>query len=211
VENASLEIEAGEIVGVIGPSGAGKSTLVDLLVGLLEPETGRITIGGEDGGGVAGVIGYVPQTIFLIDDTLRKNIAFGVDVESIDHDAVARAVTDAQLEDFIAQLPEGLDTVVGEQGVRLSGGQRQRIGLARALYRDPSLMILDEATSALDVDTEKEVMRAVRGLRGRKTVIIISHRLSTVADADRIITIADGKVEMKARRSTVTNQAGSRW
>lgn len=197
IRNVSLSIRPGETIGIIGPSGAGKSTLVDLLIGLLEPTTGAVTLDGRDVGQRAGcrdIIGYVPQSIFLTDESLRKNIAFGVPEDEIDTDAVLRALREAQLDEFVANLPQGLDTKVGERGVRLSGGQRQRIGLARALYRDPAILVLDEATSALDVDTERDVMRAVRGFHGRKTVIIISHRLATVSGCDRLLSVRDGEV-----------------
>jgi ABC-type multidrug transport system fused ATPase/permease subunit len=139
-------------------------------------------------------IGYVPQTIYLTDDTLRRNVAFGLPVSEIDEAAVKRAVAAAQLDDLVATLPERLDTMVGERGIRLSGGQRQRIGIARALYHDPPVLVLDEATSALDVDTEREVMKAVTALQGRKTLLVVAHRLSTVEHCDRIYRLDRGCV-----------------
>jgi len=139
-------------------------------------------------------IGYVPQSIYLIDDTLRSNIAFGVPPEQVDEKSVLRALYAAQLEAFVGALPEGLDTVVGERGVRLSGGQRQRIGIARALYHDPSVLVLDEATSALDYETEQGVMEAVRALHGAKTIIIVAHRISTVMHCDTVVRLEQGAV-----------------
>ena len=139
-------------------------------------------------------IGYVPQTIFLTDDTLRRNVAFGLASEQIDEDAVLRAIRAAQLDDFIAELPEGLDTVVGERGVRLSGGQRQRIGIARALYHDPAVLVLDEATSALDTETERGLMQAITAMHGRKTILIVAHRLSTVAYCERLYRLECGRI-----------------
>ena len=192
----SFRVARGEAVGIIGTSGAGKSTLVDVLLGLLSPTSGRVCVDGKD---IADhrrwwqdQVGYVPQTIYLTDDTLLNNIAFGLPEQQVDREAVVRAVTAAQLDDFVQSLPDGLDTVVGERGVRLSGGQRQRIGIARALYHDPSVLVLDEATSALDSETESGVMEAVQGLLGKKTVIIVAHRTTTVAYCNRILRFEDG-------------------
>ncbi|MFN4279819.1 ABC transporter ATP-binding protein [Thermosynechococcus sp.] len=194
----SLTIKQGEMVGFVGASGAGKTTLVDLILGLLEPCQGDIRVDGESiYGNLARwqrQIGYIPQTIYLSDDTLRHNIAFGLPTEQIDETALWRAVEAAQLAEFVAGLPAGLDTVVGERGVRLSGGQRQRIGIARALYHNPSVLIMDEATAALDNQTEAGVMDAIQALSGEKTIIMIAHRLSTVIACDRLYLIADGQV-----------------
>jgi ABC-type multidrug transport system fused ATPase/permease subunit len=185
-------------VGIIGPSGSGKSTLIDVLLGMLVPAQGQVTVDGEDIHENLrrwqDQIGYVPQAIFLTDDTLRRNVAFGIADEEIDDAAVDRALAAAQLEEFIASLPEGKQTMVGERGVRLSGGQRQRIGIARALYHDPSVLVLDEATSALDTATEQEVMQAVTALHGTKTIVIIAHRLTTVAGCDRLYRLQEGSV-----------------
>lgn len=198
VKDVSLAIQHGESVGFIGGSGAGKSTLIDLILGLLTPDSGRVAVDGVDIRtnlrGWKDQIGYVPQSIFLTDDTLRRNVAFGLPNDRIDEAAVMRAVRAAQLEEFAASLPKGLDTVVGERGVRLSGGQRQRIGIARALYYDPAVLVLDEATSSLDLATEREVMQAVYALQGSKTLLIVAHRLSTVASCDRLYRVEDGQV-----------------
>ena len=194
----SLFVPAGSVVGVIGDTGAGKSTLVDVLLGLLPPSAGRVLVDGQD---IAGRerswqrrIGYVPQHIALLDDSIRRNIAFGRADQDIDHNAVARAMEAAQLTSFVKQLPRGLDTVIGERGVKLSGGERQRIGLARALYRDPDVLMLDEATSALDSGTETRVMDAIMALRGDKTVVIVAHRLSTVARCDVVFRMQAGSL-----------------
>lgn len=198
LDGVCLSIPRGAAVGIIGGSGAGKSTLVDVILGLLEPTSGELTVDGHDVGRNSrswlDCVGYVPQQIYLADDTLRRNIAFGLNDAEIDESAVIKAVETAQLKKFIATLPDGLDTVVGERGVRLSGGQRQRIGIARALYYDPAVLVLDEATSALDNDTEKEVMAAVDSLHGEKTLVIVAHRLSTVSHCDVIYRIDHGRV-----------------
>jgi ABC-type multidrug transport system fused ATPase/permease subunit len=194
----SLQVQRGESVGFIGASGAGKSTLVDLLLGLLAPDSGEVLVNGRDIHQSLRAwqdqIGYVPQTIYLTDDSLRCNVAFGLPKDQIDDAAVWRAVRAAQLEEFVRELPHGLDTVVGERGVRLSGGQRQRIGIARALYHDPGVLVLDEATSSLDTATEREVMQAVRALHGTKTILIVAHRISTVEHCDRIYRLEKGEL-----------------
>lgn len=194
----SLTIKQGEMVGFVGSSGAGKTTIVDLILGLLEPCQGDIRIDGEsiyqNLPQWQRQIGYIPQTIYLSDDTLRRNIAFGLPDAAVDEMALIAAVKAAQLWDFVSTLPNGLETVVGERGVRLSGGQRQRIGIARALYHNPSVLIMDEATAALDNRTEAGVMDAIQALSGEKTVIMIAHRLSTVMDCDRLYLMANGQV-----------------
>jgi ABC-type multidrug transport system fused ATPase/permease subunit len=192
----SLAIRRGESIGFVGASGAGKSTLVDILLGLLQPDSGEIKVDGrniqENLRAWQSQIGYVPQSIFLTDDTLRRNVAFGLPDEVIDDDAVKKAMEAAQLEDFLSELPEGFETVVGERGIRLSGGQRQRIGIARALYHDPAVLVLDEATSSLDMATEQGVMEAVKALQRKKTVIIVAHRLSTIEHCDRVYRLQGG-------------------
>lgn len=198
LDGVTILIKKGESVGFIGPSGSGKSSLVDIILGLLFPTSGEILIDGIDiknnFRGWQDEIGYVPQTIYLTDNTLRSNIAFGIAKDEIDDVAVRRSLKAAQLDDFVAGLKDGLDTTVGERGVRLSGGQRQRIGIARALYHNPPVLVLDEATSALDSETERGVMEAVNALHGNKTLIIVAHRLSTVAGCDRLYRLDKGKV-----------------
>jgi len=199
----SLTIRRGESIGVVGPSGAGKSTLADLLVGLLRPSSGRILIDGQDlfdrRFAWKHRVGYVPQSIFLLDDSLTRNIAFGFADAEISLERVRAVVRMVQLEQLVATLPAGLDTVVGERGVRFSGGERQRIGIGRALYHDPDLLVFDEATSALDQGTEAEVTRAIESLQGRKTLLVIAHRLATVRHCDRLVFIADGRIRACGR------------
>lgn len=194
----NIQILKGTSVGFIGESGAGKSTLVDILIGLLEPSFGAVKLDGVDirTGMVSWQrkIGYIPQSIFLKDDSLLCNVAFGVAEEQIDVRAVELAVRLARLDEFVGSLPGGLETEVGERGVRLSGGQRQRIGIARALYHNPEVLVLDEATSALDVQTESEVMGAVNALHGQKTIIIVAHRMSTVERCDRLYRLEAGRI-----------------
>jgi len=203
LNDIALTIRRGTSVGFIGTSGAGKSTLVDVILGLLTPNGGQVMIDGIDIQsnlrGWQDQIGYVPQSIFLTDDTLRRNVAFGLSEDLIDEAAVFRAIKSAQLEEFVASLPQGVDTLVGERGVRLSGGQRQRIGIARALYHDPEILVLDEATSALDMATEKSVMEAINALHGDKTLLIIAHRLSTVAHCDWVYRMEKGYVVEEGR------------
>ncbi len=208
LDNLSLSISRGSSVGFIGASGAGKTSLIDVVLGLLPPEKGCVNVDGvsiyDNLRAWQNLIGYVPQTIYLIDDSVRRNIAFGLSNDLIDDAAVRRAVKAAQLEQFISNLPDGLDTLVGERGIRLSGGQRQRIGIARALYHEPEVLVLDEATSALDLDTEKEVMNAIDMLQGSKTLIIIAHRLSTVARCDRVYKIKNGQIIAEGDFDAVT-------
>ena len=199
INDVTLEIKKNTSVAFIGPSGAGKTTIVDVMLGIQKNQSGSITVDGTDirdaMSGWHKKIGYIPQVIYLMDDTIRNNIAFGQKPELIDDNLVWKALEDAQLKDFVAGLDEGLDTMVGELGTRLSGGQRQRIGIARALYRQPELLVLDEATSALDNETEKAVMEAIDSLHGKLTLIIIAHRLSTIKNCDVVYEIKDGKVE----------------
>jgi ABC-type multidrug transport system fused ATPase/permease subunit len=195
-----LAIAAKSTVGIVGGTGAGKTTVIDLLLGLLHPDAGQILIDGRPLGRETlrawqRSIGYVPQTIFLADDTIAANIAFGVAPADVDPRLVEQAARAANLHDFITgELPGGYATMVGERGLRLSGGQRQRIGIARALYRDPAVLVLDEATSALDNLTERAVMEAVRALGGQKTIVMIAHRLTTVEACDKIILLEQGRV-----------------
>ena len=198
LDGVSLKINKGEYVGFIGTSGSGKSTLVDVILGLLSPDSGDVKVDGKNIQLALrqwqDQIGYVPQAIYLTDDSLRRNVAFGLSNEQIDDVSVQRAIKAAQLEEFVSSLPKGIETVVGERGVRLSGGQRQRIGIARALYHDPAVLVLDEATSALDGATEISVMETVTALHDSKTIIVIAHRLSTVEGCDRLFQLEHGKI-----------------
>ena len=194
----NISIRKGESIGFVGPSGSGKSTLVDIVLGLLTPTSGEVQVDKEniqaDLRSWQDQIGYVPQSVYLTDDTLRNNVAFGIPPVRIDEGALNRAIQAAQLDTFVVSQPDGLDTVVGERGVRLSGGQLQRIGIARALYHDPSVLVLDEATSALDTLTEKGVMNSVEALQGSKTLLIVAHRLSTVKHCSRLYQLDRGRV-----------------
>lgn len=196
LKNANLEIQKNTSVALIGASGAGKTTAADLILGILEPQEGTITIDGVDIKKCMRSwhedIGYIPQVIYLMDDNIRANVAFGIPESEIDDAAIEKALQEAQLDQFVHALPDGLDTMVGDRGVRLSGGQRQRIGIARALYRNPNVLVLDEATSALDSDTEREVMEAIDGLHGTRTLIVIAHRLSTIQKCDKIYEVGNG-------------------
>jgi ABC-type multidrug transport system fused ATPase/permease subunit len=205
LKNCTFSIPVGQSVGIIGSSGSGKSTLIDIVMGLLQPESGRILIDESDINqsfsslrGWQNQIGYVNQSIYLTDDTLRKNVAFGINEKNIDEEAIERAIKAAQLDEFINSLPDRLETMVGERGVRLSGGQRQRIGIARALYHNPPVLVLDEATSALDQITEQGVMESVKLLKG-KTIIIVAHRYSTIEHCDWIIKLSHGKLVEEGR------------
>jgi ABC-type multidrug transport system fused ATPase/permease subunit len=208
LDSINLDIEVGSMIGFIGASGAGKSTLIDCLLGLIQSTSGYISADGikitrDNVRSWQKNIGYVPQDIFLLDGSLRDNIGFGIPSESIDEEKIRSAVEKAQLTDFIASIPDGLDTKVGERGVRLSGGQRQRIGIARALYNNPSILFLDEATSALDIDTEREVMQAVEKLQGSATVLIIAHRYSTIENCDYLYKLEKGKIVAHGKPSAI--------
>ena len=198
-DHADMMIPVGKSVGIVGTSGAGKTTIVDILLGLLQLETGSILADGvevrEHYASWLKNIGYIPQTIFMIDSTIRRNVAFGYADEDIDDDKVWEALREAQLDEFVKGLPEGLDTSIGERGIRISGGQRQRIGIARALFEDPEVLVLDEATSALDNETEAAIMDSINRLHGRKTLIIIAHRLQTIEKCDMVYRVEDGKAQ----------------
>ncbi|MBR4208450.1 MAG: ABC transporter ATP-binding protein [Lachnospiraceae bacterium] len=200
-DHASLTIPVGKSVGIVGSSGAGKSTVVDVLLGLLKMQEGSIKADGvsvmekENYRRWLKNIGYIPQTIFMLDDTIRKNVAFGIAEDEISEERIWEVLKEAQLDEFVKSLPEGLDTGIGERGVRLSGGQRQRIGIARALYDDPEILILDEATSALDNDTEAAIMDSINRFMGRKTLLIIAHRLQTIEKCDMVYRVEDGKIK----------------
>lgn len=210
VYHINISIEKGKTIGLIGPSGSGKSTLVDIILGLLKPDNGMVSCDGIDirlnMRDWQNHIGYVPQAIFLTDDSIRRNIAFGVPDNEINEEAVIRSLQAAQLDEYVNNLPEGLDTFVGERGIRLSGGQRQRIGIARALYNDPPVLLLDEATSALDSVTETEVMKAVTALHGSKTIVIIAHRLSTVANCDWLYRLDKGCISEEGTPENMLNK-----
>ncbi len=196
-DHADLEIPVGSAVGIVGTSGAGKTTVVDIMLGLLQIEQGQILADGvevrDHYENWLKNIGYIPQTIFMIDDTIRKNVAFGYREEDIDEARVWEVLKEAQLDEFVRGLPQGLDTGIGERGIRLSGGQRQRIGIARALYEDPEVLVLDEATSALDNDTEGAIMESINRLHGKKTLVIIAHRLQTIEKCDMVYRVEHGK------------------
>jgi ABC-type multidrug transport system fused ATPase/permease subunit len=200
LDGVALSIPRNSSVAFVGPTGSGKSTLIDILVGLLQPHEGCVRVDGvpvtaENVRSWQASIGYVPQEAMLFDDTVLRNIVFGVEDEDVDRGRVERAARIARIHDFIVnELPNGYETVVGERGIRLSGGQRQRMGLARALYREPSVLILDEATSALDGVTEREVMEAIAGMRNQVTLILVAHRLTTVRDCDRIYLLDGGRI-----------------
>lgn len=200
-DHANVTIPVGKSVGIVGTTGSGKTTLVDVLLGLLKLESGDILADGEsvfnDYHGFLKNVGYIPQSIFMIDDSIRKNVAFGYADEDIDDEKVWYALKQAQLDEFVRSLPEGLDAGIGERGIRISGGQRQRIGIARALFEDPEVLIMDEATSALDNDTEKAIMESINYLHGKKTLIIIAHRLQTIEKCDNVYRVENGKITIE--------------
>lgn len=201
LKHANMRINIGQSVGIVGASGSGKTTAIDILLGLLYPQSGSVEVDGHDirenYDGWLSQLSYIPQNIFMLDDTIRANVAFGITTEEIDDKQVWKALEEAQLKEFVQSLPEGLDTSIGERGVRLSGGQRQRIGIARALYSDPQLLIFDEATSALDNETESAIMESINALHGKKTLIIIAHRLTTIQECDVIYRVENGKIVME--------------
>jgi ABC-type bacteriocin/lantibiotic exporter with double-glycine peptidase domain len=197
LSDLNLQIKKGESIGIIGESGAGKTTLADVILGILEPQSGKVEADGrsiyEEDTAWWKMIGYVPQNVFLLDDTIKNNILFGIAEEELDEERLDSAIDKAQLRNFVESQKDGVETVLGERGVRISGGQRQRIAIARALYYDPDVLVLDEATSALDNETENAVIDAINALQGEKTLIIIAHRLSTIEKCDKIVRIENGK------------------
>ena len=210
LKGIDISIPRGSAVGFVGSTGAGKSTLVDTILALLEPEKGGVFVDGVDirTSGVKSwqaTVGYVPQSVYLLDDTVRRNIAFGIADEDIDEDALQRAVATAQLGGLIKNQPEGINTRVGERGVRLSGGERQRIGIARALYQNPKVLIFDEATSSLDNNTERAIISAVEALKGERTIIMIAHRLTTVQNSDLLYFLKDGRIEASGTFTELQN------
>jgi len=198
-DHARMEIPVGAAVGIVGTSGSGKTTIVDIMLGLLDIQNGHILADGvevrDHYEGWLKNIGYIPQTIFMIDSTIRKNVAFGYADEDIDDNKVWEALKKAQLDEFVRSLPEGLDTSIGERGIRISGGQRQRIGIARALFEDPEVLVLDEATSALDNETEAAIMDSINSLHGQKTLVIIAHRLQTIEKCDMVYRVEEGQIK----------------
>lgn len=198
LDGANMTIPTGKSIGIIGTSGSGKTTAVDLLLGLLKPQSGTVCTDGkniqDDYEDWLSHISYIPQAIYMLDDSIRANVAFGQKKGQIDDDKVWHALEEAQLKDFIKSLPHGIETQIGERGVRLSGGQRQRIGIARALYTNPELVIFDEATSALDNETEAAIMESINHLHGKKTLVIIAHRLTTIEECDLIFRVENGKI-----------------
>ncbi len=204
--DAHMEVRKGQSVGIMGPSGAGKSTIVDILLGLLHVQAGAITCDGknifENYPSWLSKIGYIPQSIYLIDESIRDNIAFGIDADKIDDHRIWEVLEEAQLKSFVEELPEGLETTIGDRGVRISGGQRQRLGIARALYHNPEILVFDEATSALDGDTEAAVMEAVNSFHGKKTMVIIAHRLNTIEKCDIIYKVENEKITQKIGRAS---------
>lgn len=207
LDGLSMNIYKGDAIGLIGASGAGKTTLADTILGLLRPQEGAIYMDGVDVLTISTewskVIGYVPQTVFLIDDTIRNNVTFGVEKENISEELVWNALEQAQMKQFVEQLPDGLNTVVGERGIKFSGGQRQRIAIARALYTNPDILVLDEATSALDGETESAVMEAIDSLQGHKTLIIVAHRLTTIRNCNKIYEIKNGKAFLQNKEEVL--------
>lgn len=211
IDGADIRIEKGKTVAFIGSTGSGKTTMVDIILGLLSPQKGRVMADHinvhQKPKTFHAQVGYIPQVIYLSDDTIRNNIAFGVPTDKIDERAVLAAMEKAQLAEFVNTLPLGLDTIVGDRGVRLSGGQRQRIGIARALYHDPEILVLDEATSALDNETESAVMEAIENLQGMKTMIIIAHRLTTIRNVDTIYEVEKGRIVERSKEEVFGGQA----
>ena len=211
LRDVNIVVNKGETVGIIGPSGGGKSTLVDVILGLLPQTSGELLIDGvemqEHNLEWQSTIGYVSQAIYLTDDTVRRNVAFGIAEKNVDEVALERALRSAQLWDFVDSLPNKTNTIVGERGIRVSGGQRQRIGIARALYHEPQVLVLDEATSSLDIETETEVMSAIRALQGFKTILIVAHRLSTVQHCDRLYRIEDAQIVAEGSFKELTKLA----
>ncbi|WP_034445896.1 ABC transporter ATP-binding protein [Butyrivibrio sp. AE2032] len=210
LENVCMRIQKGEAVALIGASGAGKTTLADIILGLFKPQNGGVYMDGINIVRIPHIwcktVGYVPQTVFLIDDTVRANIAFGLPKSSIDDDKIWNALEQAQLAEFIRGLPNGLNTVVGERGIKFSGGQRQRVAIARALYENPEVLVLDEATSALDTETETAVMESIDALLGSKTIIIIAHRLSTIRSCDKVFEVKNGGIIERDKNGIIASE-----
>ncbi len=210
LDHVTAEFSIGDSIGIIGPSGAGKSTFIDVLLGLLNIQGGEISIGLTDMYSCLRAwqsrVGYIPQMIFMLDDSIEANVAFGIKKDEIDTDRVWDVIEEAQLTEFVKNQPKGLETVIGEKGIRISGGQRQRIGIARALYHDPDVLVFDEATSALDHDTEAAIMDAVNALHGKKTMFIIAHRLQTIQNCDKVYMVKDGNLKPVSKRGIIEGE-----
>jgi ATP-binding cassette subfamily C protein len=211
LENISLKIKKNSMVGFAGASGTGKTTLIDIILGLLEPSSGTITVDEVDirnnTGGWQRKIGYIPQHIYICDDSIKNNIAFGIHEEQINDERLAEVIKIAQLDGLIKQLPQGINTVVGERGARFSGGERQRIGIARALYHNPEILVMDEATAALDNETEANFIRAIHAMAGKKTIISIAHRLTTIQNCDIIFFMKKGKIIERGTFNELTERS----
>lgn len=209
-DGADMVIPVGKSVGVVGPSGSGKTTIIDILLGLLKVQGGTVESDGknimDNYSSWLSHVGYIPQSIYMLDASIKENIAFGVPADELDEDRVWQVLEQAQMKEFVSSLPDGINSQIGERGVRISGGQRQRLGIARALYHDPELLIFDEATSALDNDTETAIMEAIDALHGSKTLVIIAHRLRTIENCDLIYEVRDGKIENWRKEENATNQ-----
>jgi ABC-type bacteriocin/lantibiotic exporter with double-glycine peptidase domain len=209
LKEITLEIRTGESIGLIGISGSGKTTLVDLLLGLVDPYEGEITYNGRQMNKSLNEwrshVAYLPQQVFLIDNTLRQNVALGYDKDEIDDLKIHEALRKARLSDLVKQLPRGIDTMLGERGVRLSGGQRQRVALARAFYHERNILVMDESTSALDQETENEIIAEIQQLKGEKTMIVIAHRLTTVQNCDRIYRLDQGRIVEQGSPEEILN------
>jgi ATP-binding cassette subfamily C protein len=214
LENINLKINKNSMVGFAGASGTGKTTLIDIILGLLEPSSGVITVDGIDiKRNICGwqrKIGYIPQHIYICDDSIRKNIAFGIPEEKIDDNRLAEVITIAQLDSLIKQLPEGVNTIVGEHGARFSGGERQRIGIARALYHNPEVLVMDEATASLDNLTESAFTEAINTISGKITILIIAHRLTTLQHCDTIHFMQNGTIVSGSFQELLQNNPGFR-
>ena len=211
LEDISMKIQSGDSIGLIGLSGSGKTTLLDILLGLLEPQSGDIEFNGrqlqDNLEEWRSQVAYLPQQVFLIDNSMRCNVALGVEESVIDETKLREALRQARLSELVEQLPEGVDTILGERGVRLSGGQRQRVALARAFYHGRSVLVMDEATSALDNETEKEIVAEIQRLKGQKTMIVIAHRLTTVQHCDRIYRLEQGRIVEEGTPDQVLKKA----
>ena len=204
-----MDIVSGESIGLIGPSGSGKTTMVDVLLGLLEPQQGELYFNGRSLKTSIvewqSQVAYLPQEMFLIDSSLKHNIVLGIDVNEIDKIRFSKSIRQARLDELVEELPNGIDTIIGERGIRISGGQRQRVALARAFYHERDILIMDEATSALDYETELEIVEEIKHLKGKKTLIVIAHRLTTVEHCDRIYRLEKGHIVEQGSYDKVVN------